>query len=165
MDKHLQLVINRYICFRLLEDECGFNTVYDEQYEGFYTCLNQHYRHNMRRMSKFKLPTANGILELKEDYIAILRGAFLDFAKNGDEIDKNTVHILFTITKYLVKHYKTEQKGDCAYSLCIWLNNLLDKCTIEWDEVFVKNQRRRLMTTVGSTLYYWCYENIINLFT
>ena len=165
MDRERQSLINRYICFRLLEVECGFNSVYDEQYESYYTCLDKHFWHSMRRMPCYKIPTVSDISELKEDYIAILRGALIDFVRNGDKIDKNTVHILFIVTRYLVVHYKTERKGDCAYFLCIWLNNLLDECNIEWDNNFVKNQRRHLMNSVGSSLFYWCYERIVQMFT
>lgn len=165
MDKKLQITINRYICFRLLEVECGFNSVYNEQYESYFNCLDKHYWHVIRRMSSYKIPTVNSILDLKEDYIAILREAVIDFVRNGDKIDKNTVHILYIITRYLVAHYKTDRKGDCAYFLCIWLNNLLDECDIEWNDTFVKNHRRHLVNSVGSSLFYWCYERIVQMFT
>ena len=165
MDKELQIAINRYICFRLLEVECGFNSVYDEQYESYFNCLDQHYWHIMRRIPSYKIPTVSTILELKEDYTAIMRGALIDFVRNGDRVDKNTVHILFIVTRYVVAYYKKERKGDCAYFLCIWLNNLLDECDIEWNNIFVKNQRRHLMNSVGSSIFYWCYERIAQVFT
>lgn len=163
MDKELQLIINRYICFRLLEVECGFSSVYDEQYESYYISLDKHFWDTMRRIPSYEIPTVSYISELKKHYISILRGAVIDFVRNGDNIDKNTIHILFIITRYLVVHYKRERKGDCAYFLCIWLNNLLDKCDIEWNNSFIKNQRRHLMNRVGSTLFYWCYEIIVQL--
>ena len=126
MDKRVQCEINRYICSRMLEDECDFNKVnLNHQYERYYSALKRSYR--AANFDNYPV----GKKFIFDDYYTIIRSALCVKNMEGKPIMK-TIIVIYLITKHLVVEYNEEEKG---FYFCGWMNQILDECDINWTNI------------------------------
>ena len=133
MDRALQFEINRYICSRMLEDECNASKVYvNFKYEKYYAGLKRYYK-----SISFPHFTELKKRELEfDDYYRVIRSSL--FAKNMDgKASIKTFIIIYVVTKHLVVEYSKENKG---FNFCGWMNRLCDDNEVNWNEILVKNE-------------------------
>ena len=132
MEKMLQSEINRYICSRMLEDECKASKVFiNFKYEKYYAGLKRYYK-------PISFPN---VPELKErelninDYYRVIRSSL--YAKNMDgKTPIKTLITIYLVTKHLVAEYNKDNQG---FQFCGWMNRVYDDNEIDWNDIIVKN--------------------------
>ena len=122
-----------YICRRLLESECRFPPIHDDELESRYRTLDFMYSACRDRMdstlNNSTFPTASGLVELQKHYVSFLRGMVLP----KQDMNVHMLSKIFLSTRCLIQFYNREQKGDFAMALCFWMRNFLIDCNIQWE--------------------------------
>lgn len=150
--------VGEYICRRLLETECGFQTVYSETLEPHFTALD--YMFNSckdemnRKLVATPFPIAKDFVELKKHYISLLRGIFEPGIKS-DEMNVNAIATVFLITRCFVQYHNAQRHGDFAMALCFWMNDFLQSCDVKWDHTqdIVFYKRRIAIARMNNVVY------------
>lgn len=122
----MQYEVNRYICSRMLEDECDFGKmILNPQYEGYYSELKSYYT----PASFDRYPVGKEFCF--DDYNRIIRSALFSKNMNGKPTMRTFI-IIYVLTKHLVVKYNEEKRG---YYFCGWMNYVLDECDINWSKI------------------------------
>ena len=131
MNKALQFEINRYICSRMLEDECNASKMYvNFKYEQYYAELKRYYKPiSFPHFPELKARELNF-----DDYYRVIRSSLS--AKNMDETPSiKTFVLIYLVTKHLVVEYNKDNKG---FHFCGWMNRICDDNEVNWDDIIVK---------------------------
>ena len=131
MNKALQFEINRYICSRMLEDECNGSKVYvNFKYEKYYAGLKRYYKPiSFPHFPELKTRELNF-----DDYYRVIRSSLV--AKNMDGINIKTFIVIYLVTKHLAVEYNKDNKG---FHFCGWMNRICDDNDVNWNDIIVKN--------------------------
>ena len=136
MERAIQCDINRYICSRMLEDECDYSKVHlNTAYEDFYKLLKRYYKPtailSSKRFSELKAQDLN-----EAAYYKVIRSSL--YARDMGPLCMKTLIIVYVVTKHLVVHYNKDKQG---FYYCIWMNNLLNDSDINWNVIADRNDR------------------------
>lgn len=125
MDRRVQHEINRYICTRMLENECEFiKTCLSYNYERYYAALENFYKPCL-----FPEHQLTSMVIHEYDYYRIIRSA-LHTENVGEKPTMKSFIIIYLVTKHLVIELNKINKET---NLVVWMNCILDCNEINWN--------------------------------
>ena len=129
MEKLVQLKTNRYMCLRMLEDECNFKSIcIDDENEKVYSQLKRFYK-SVTFSQASMLQTCS---LTQEDYHT-LTATVLKIRNNCSPLYMSSFITLYLVTKHVIMELTDNKKRS---QLCVWLNHLYDNHEIDWNNIF-----------------------------
>lgn len=127
MIKKIQLEISRYICSRVLENECGFFSTRNYRYEKYYIALEQFYKPCM-----FPIFSAQESFIFNElNYLRAMRSCL--YAKNEDgKPSIKSFIIIYLATKLLIIEFNEVDQG---FLFAGWMNNIFNDNEVDWNSL------------------------------
>lgn len=132
MNKDVQWKISRYICSRVLENECGFSSSLNSKYEKYYTALDQFYK-----PCTFPVfPSLETFVFNEINYLRAMRSCL--YAKNEDgKPSIKSFIIIYLATKLLIIEFNKFNQG---FHFVGWMNNIFNDNEINWDNLIKRSQ-------------------------
>ena len=129
MEKLVQLKTNRYMCLRMLEDECNFKSIcIDDENEKVYSQLKRFYK-----PVTFSQASMLRTCSLTQEDYHTLTATVLKIRNNCSPLYMSSFITLYLVTKHVIMELTDNKKRS---QLCVWLNHLYDNHEIDWNNIF-----------------------------